>query len=329
MSTYLNSEELPDSIVGIIKDSDKIDRIAALKDYLANRSDKSALRRLAHANMRLVQSIINKRFQDCDEEQRLDLIGVGYNALLIAISRYDPTKGYTLSTYLTPSIYHLLRRYLDNTRNVIRLPVHGHEALYWYQQAIDAYRNQYSHEPTHQELASWLGVNEDVVQQIDKNLHILEVLSLDCPKGLDDPDVDMYDLIMNPTPWDLLEVESYDIREDVLKILWCEVLKPNEREVLCLRYTNGGMSFEEAGKVLHITRSRAHQIESKAFKKLKKYNASLRCDQSDKPPINGKAPKNIKSKRIYSLEDGGKSASRLAKIIRAKLNELKAQGLIP
>ena len=93
--------------------------------FLKHRAgDKSATNELVRCNIRLILKIARKIAGSNKKFDIMDLIQVGSEGLLIALSKFDPDRGYRLSTYASPWISQSIFRHVAQFEDVIRLPHH-------------------------------------------------------------------------------------------------------------------------------------------------------------------------------------------------------------
>lgn len=83
--------------------------------------------RIMTSNMRLV-SMVAKRFTIPRGMSHSDLVQQGVPGLVLAVERFDASRGCAFSTYATWWIRHCIRRALDDTANPVRIPVHALDA---------------------------------------------------------------------------------------------------------------------------------------------------------------------------------------------------------
>ncbi|HNG75153.1 MAG TPA: sigma-70 family RNA polymerase sigma factor, partial [Candidatus Obscuribacter sp.] len=110
---------------------------------------------LIEANLRLVVSVAWRYVRPGIELE--DLVQEGNIGLMKAISRFDPSKGFRLSTYALWWIRLAIKRYIANYGRQIRLPVHKVRKAYQLHQALDTLR-RHGPEPTLAELAAFLNL---------------------------------------------------------------------------------------------------------------------------------------------------------------------------
>lgn len=244
---------------------------------LANRcknGDLYARQRLIECNLRLVVSIA-KRFTGRGMSF-LDLIQEGNMGLMRGVEKFEPERGFKLSTYATWWIRQAIARALADQSRTIRVPVHMVELINKIKKTSRQLALTLGHEPTTADIAEYLNIPEERVQEVVN--YDAGPASLDSKVGEDeDSDLGSFiadEKIISPEQ----NVTNVMMKEQVEKIL-CN-LSEREREVLEMRYglvDGRERTLEEIGTMYHVTRERIRQIENKALRKLQnpKYKREL------------------------------------------------------
>ena len=259
-----------DPVLMYLKEIGTVPLLTAEEEYsLAMKKqagDEYAKQRLIEANLRLVVSIA-KRYTGRGMSF-LDLVQEGNLGLIKGVEKFDPEKGFKLSTYATWWIRQSVTRALADQARTIRVPVHMVETINKMSKMQRKLTLELGYEPSVKELAEHLDMTEEKVQEIMQIAR--EPASLETPIGEED-DSNLGDFVadanvLSPEG----NVESVMLREHIDSLL--DDLKERERQVIVLRFgleDGHPRTLEEVGKEFNVTRERIRQIEAKALRKLR------------------------------------------------------------
>ena len=224
---------------------------------LAQQGDEGAREELVHGNLKLVLSVV-KKFND-SKENIDDIFQVGCLGLLKAIDNFDFNLGVRFSTYAVPMIVGEIRRYLrDNSP--IKISRFLKDIAYKALQFKERYINEYQKDPTTEEIAKFLDVEErDVVVALEA---MQDPVSIYTPI-YEDGTEEMYliDEICDDEDSKKQNTLSKTIEEGLKK------LNQKEKDVINKRYFLDKTQMEIAEE-MGISQAQVSRIEKRALEKI-------------------------------------------------------------
>ncbi len=221
---------------------------------------------LIRANLRLVYSVA-RRYQGQGLSMP-DLVQEGNMGLIIAVDKFDHTRGNRFSTYATWWIRQSVVRSVADKGRLIRLPNHMHLRVPHFLRAKERLERELKREPTVVELAQAIDLAPERVRDLMRVLHF--PLSIDMPVG-NEEDLEFGDFIADenvPQPAEALEMRSsVDAVQNAVA-----TLPLREARILRLRYGLNDTrphSLKEVGELLGLSRERIRQIEKQALATLR------------------------------------------------------------
>jgi RNA polymerase primary sigma factor len=239
---------------------DLANRIRATENEVNQARDQ-----MIKANLRLVVSIAKKYLHRGLTFS--DLIQEGNLGLMKAVTRYDYTTGYRLSTFASWWIRQTITRAIYDKTRTIRIPVHLQEIRNRCYRAFYDLLKELGRDPSLKEIAERSGVPEEKILLVTNLAD--ELISLETPVG--DEGDRLGDFIRNDkavSPYEAI-LES-QLGEKTGSIL--TTLTAREEKIMKMRFGIGEEvehTLEEIGRAFKVSRERIRQIEKKALKRLK------------------------------------------------------------
>ena len=229
------------------------------------------------ANMGLVRQIANRYANRPQSMDRDDLVQEGSLGLHRALQTYDPSLGWSLSTYASWWIMQTIRRAIDTTDLPIRIPVGLLETRRMQVPIAARCRAQHGREPTMEEIVAAARTTPQAAERA-AGLDTAPLASLDRQTFDDGPSLVESLAGHDGTPEDEAILRG---REQIAHNLLA-TLMPRERYILEARAKE--RTLDDIGRDLGVTRERVRQIEAGAMFQLRR-TARLRCLRTDDLPL--------------------------------------------
>lgn len=194
-----------------------------------------------------------------------DILSYGVVGLMMAVDRYDPSRGVKFETY---AISRIRGAIIDALRSLDIVPRSVRQRTRKLERAYSELEQSLGRPPRDEELADALGVDLNALGQMIGEMNYV-ILSLDSPlgHGADDDELTLMDTTGDQGTVDPLEGLE---REEMVKALAnaIEALDERERLVITLYYYEG-LTLKEIAEVLRVSESRVSQLHARAVLRLR------------------------------------------------------------
>jgi RNA polymerase primary sigma factor len=234
--------------------------------YRARRGDEQAKQQLINCNLRFVISIAKQYIHQGIALE--DLIMEGNLGLITAIEKFDPMRGFKLSTYAVWWIRQAILNALCEKGRSVRIPLNQVGLQQRIKKCVHQFMQQEERQPTVSELAEWLNLPEDKIE--DALRMVSSEVSIDLPIG-EDGDSCLADLLYSNMPSADTELNRECLRQDIQN--WLLVLDERARDIISSSFGLSGepMTLEELGLKYDISRERVRQIQQRSLAVLLKH----------------------------------------------------------
>lgn len=235
--------------------------------YRARRGDEKAKQELINCNLRFVISIAKQYVHNGIALE--DLIMEGNLGLITAIEKFDPMRGFKLSTYAIWWIRQAILNALCEKGRSVRIPLNQVGLQQRIKKCVQNFIQAEERQPTISELAELLQLPEEKIE--DSLRMVSSEVSVDLPVG-EDGDSCLADLLPSNMPSADSEINKECLQQDIQR--WLQVLDERSRDIIIKSFGLSGlepMSLDELGAKYELSRERVRQIQQRSLVILQKY----------------------------------------------------------
>ncbi len=207
-----------------------------------------------------------------------DISSYGVEGLIDAIEKYTPKMGARFETY---ALVRIRGNIIDKIRSQDFLPRSVRKKIKDVKEAQELLKKQYGRSATNSEIASYLGIEREKVEQL--LAEDTTVTSIYEKKGSSDGDLEIIDTIQDShtlAPHE--QMEEKDVKKELENAL--KRLPERERTIMVLYY-HENMTLKEIGETINVSESRISQLHAQAIMKLKNLLSENRSERLKKSII--------------------------------------------
>ena len=245
--------------------------------YLIQQGNRQASQDLCRKNRGLILKYAYRYYRFFGNDLEMDdLEQAGYIGLLRAADSFDIARSTCFTTYAVYWIKQSMTRQIMDTGYPIRLPVYIVEMMKKVTRLEVEYENKgISYEDRVPLIAEALGCSEAKIREcIEFRTQFRKTISLNMMVG-EAEDTALCEIVPDTTQLTPEEMVVEHMQNEALNNALNQ-LSTRERNIINLRYgINGGkpLTLEEIGTIYHVTRECIRQIQEKAMRKLRRFQA--------------------------------------------------------
>jgi RNA polymerase sigma-B factor len=230
------------------------------EEYFESR-DIALRNKLVEENLYMVEILVKKYLgKGVDYD---DLYQVGAMALISAVERFDPTKGFEFSSFATPTILGEIKKYFRDKGWSMKVPRHMKEVSSSLPRVKDELTSKLGRKPSVAEIAEAMGEKEDVILRAIESSAAYGTLSLNqtFTDNGNDGDAAMFEKYVAKNDKGFIDVENYEIINKVL-----DEMTGTNRYIFKKRFIEE-KSQSEIAEVLGISQMSISRAEKNIIKK--------------------------------------------------------------
>ena len=264
-----NGKESPDPVGRFISDRSRMapptkEECDALFEEMLNGSD-DARKELIERHIRLVASIALK-FRQTNVLMD-DIMAEGIQGLIVALDKFDHTRGIKLSTYAAWWIRQRIQRLIGKMSGAVAIPHDVSQGKRKEGMVRSELQVEFGRVPTDDEVSTALGQDRNLTKRV--KFAPTSSLSLDEPLN-EDSDSTLADLMSAEEELNQSYREEGSLKDDIGVAL--SFLDQRERKVLSMRFgmeKGESMKLDDIADSMNVSGERVRQLESLGLRKLR------------------------------------------------------------
>ena len=220
-------------------------------------------------NRGFIHKIVNQYKAYAEEE---DLEQEGYLGLSAAVDHYNPDEVVPFIHYASFWIKKYIARYIRGN-GTVRLPEFMQGRIREYNKMVRKWQQNYHRKPTDEEICHFLGLNWEMLENLQKAAQMVQIGSLDVPVG-EEGDCSMYDLLPSAIDEEEQTIEKIQ-HEQLCAVLWplVDALPGQQPQVIRARYQER-RTLADIAKEKGVTPEAIRKQEAKGLRELRKPSKS-------------------------------------------------------
>ena len=246
---------------------------ALWSDYFADKTNKVIRDKLIVQYIYLTRYVIGRVKVNLPPSFSIeDIASYGVEGLIDAIEKYTMEKGARFETY---ALMRIRGNIIDKIRSQDFLPRSARRKIRDVKNATEDLRAKLGRMPTTTEVANYLGIEKERVDEI--LAEDTSVFSLHDKKGTAEDSVEIIETIRDENK---LNPEEQLEEKDVKKQLHTALKRLPERErMIMVLYYHENMTLKEIGDMIDVSESRVCQLHAQAIMKLRKILSEERTNR--------------------------------------------------
>ncbi len=229
--------------------------------YAINR-DRDVMNALVEGYLPLCKSVARRFRGQGQGIETEDLEQVAAIALMKAIDRFEPERGFKFSTFAMPTIAGEVRNYIRDKGSAIRVNRDTRSRLFQMRKVTDALTQQLQREPSLKEIAAGMNVTPDELLALLDARDASDPMSMEAAMGSDE-DAQKLEARLG------VQEDGYEAVEQSQWLAWVmQQVTPQERILLEKRYIDR-LGQRETAKILGVSQMQVSRLERKVLSRLR------------------------------------------------------------